>query len=78
MWIRCLEIAGVRNIASARLEFDPRLNLFLGANGAGKTTVLEALYLLSRARSFRGPGVRPLTADGAVGLKVYGELIIGD
>ncbi len=78
MWIRCLEITGVRNVAQARLEFDPRLNLFLGANGAGKTTVLEALYLLSRARSFRGPGVRSLIADGATCLQVYGELVADD
>ena len=68
----------MRNVAQARLEFDPRLNLFLGPNGAGKTTILEALYLLSRARSFRGPGIRPLISDGATGLQVYGELVVGD
>jgi len=76
MWIRCLEISGVRNVAQARLEFDPRLNLFLGPNGAGKTTILEALYLLSRARSFRGPGARPLISDGVTSLEVYGELMV--
>jgi DNA replication and repair protein RecF len=38
------------------LDFDPGpgANWLVGANGAGKTTVLEAAYLLSHGRSFRG------------------------
>ena len=32
------------------VEFDPgRVNVFIGANGAGKTTILEAIGLLSAA-----------------------------
>ncbi|MCI0749400.1 MAG: DNA replication/repair protein RecF [Nevskiales bacterium] len=39
-----------------RLEWKPhpRLNLILGPNASGKTSVLEAIYLLGRGRSFRG------------------------
>jgi DNA replication and repair protein RecF len=36
------------------LEPQPGLNLVLGPNAAGKTTLLEAIYALGRGRSFRG------------------------
>jgi DNA replication and repair protein RecF len=42
-----------RNISFADLELSPGLNCFLGLNGAGKTSILEALHTLSRGRSFR-------------------------
>jgi DNA replication and repair protein RecF len=43
--LRCIETAG--------LEFGPGINLIYGANGAGKTSLLEAAFLLGRGRSFR-------------------------
>ncbi|MCI5105209.1 MAG: DNA replication/repair protein RecF [Pseudomonadales bacterium] len=51
--IKQLDITAIRNIQTARLSCHPRLNLVFGANGSGKTSVLEAIYLLSRGRSFR-------------------------
>ena len=35
------------------VSFRPRLNFFMGANGQGKTNLLEAVYMLSRGESFR-------------------------
>ena len=40
-----------RNIRDAALEFAPKLNCFVGLNGQGKTNVLDAIYLLSFAKS---------------------------
>lgn len=48
-----LRISSVRCIEAAQLDFAPELNLIAGENGAGKTTVLEAIFLLGRGRSFR-------------------------
>lgn len=42
----------------------PGLNLLLGANAAGKTTLLEAVYALGRGKSFRGA---PPEQHGATG-----------
>ncbi|MCY3620990.1 MAG: DNA replication/repair protein RecF [Gammaproteobacteria bacterium] len=53
MIVERIDIGNVRNIASARLEFDPRVNLLVGPNGAGKTSALEAVHLVVRGRSFR-------------------------
>jgi len=48
-----LRLENLRNIAMLELELSPGLNLFLGSNGAGKTSILEGAYLLSHAQSFR-------------------------
>ena len=51
MWISTLNILNYRNIREASLEFAPKLNCFVGLNGQGKTNVLDAIYLLSFAKS---------------------------
>ncbi len=58
------------------VEFEPATgwNLFLGANGAGKTSVLEAAFLLSHGRSFRTSLRDALVRRGATGYSVFGEL----
>lgn len=55
MRIKNLKINNLRNIASADFNPHPTLNLFFGDNGAGKTSILEALVVLAKGRSFR-PG----------------------
>ena len=55
MRIERLLIERLRIIKSAELEPGPQLNVITGANGAGKTSVLEALHLLAYGRSFRSP-----------------------
>jgi DNA replication and repair protein RecF len=70
MWLERLEVARVRNLGAVDLTLSPGLNLFWGANGAGKTALLEAVYLLTRGRSFRGSRVQPLIQHGEPGLLV--------
>lgn len=48
-----LTIRNFRNIDEVKLQFGPNLNIFVGANGQGKTNILEALYLSSVGASFR-------------------------
>lgn len=55
MRVKTLNISNLRNIKSTQIEADPCLNCFTGDNGAGKTSILEALTVLSKGRSFR-PG----------------------
>ena len=51
MILQSLNILNYRNIRDASLEFAPKLNCFVGLNGQGKTNVLDAIYLLSFAKS---------------------------
>ena len=41
-----------RNLALADLHFSPNVNCFVGANGMGKSNVLDAIYYLSFCRGF--------------------------
>lgn len=48
-----LQLQHFRNCAQAHCELAPGLNLFVGDNAAGKTSLIEALWLLATGRSFR-------------------------
>jgi hypothetical protein len=49
-----LEILHYKNIKNLKIEKIARINLFAGINNSGKTTLLEAIYLLSRQNDFNG------------------------
>jgi DNA replication and repair protein RecF len=51
--IRKLQVENFRNLKRVEVEPDAVLNQFYGSNGAGKTSVLESVVVLSRGRSFR-------------------------
>ncbi|MBC7752773.1 MAG: DNA replication and repair protein RecF [Moraxellaceae bacterium] len=53
MKIDSLYLKDFRNIEELVVNFSPRLNIFIGNNGQGKTNVLEAIYLLLEKESFR-------------------------
>lgn len=53
MKIKSLRLTHFRNISDAEIHCSPNFNLFHGNNAAGKTSILEAIYYLSNAKSFR-------------------------
>ena len=53
MFIERLSIKNLRNIPQADLLLNKKTNVIIGENAAGKTTVLEAVDILSRGKSFR-------------------------
>lgn len=55
MRIENLSIKGFRNLKFLELELDETVpvHAFVGANGQGKTNILEAIYLCSLSKSFR-------------------------
>jgi len=55
MILRKLSIINYKNITEATLEMSPKINCFIGHNGAGKTNVLDAVYYLSFCRSSSNP-----------------------
>lgn len=53
MAVERLKIQQLRNLLAVDISPSPAVNLFFGENGSGKTSVLEALYILGLGRSFR-------------------------
>ena len=49
-----IEIQNYRNLKTALIECHPSVNVIYGDNAQGKTNLLEAIWLFSGARSFRG------------------------
>jgi DNA replication and repair protein RecF len=67
-------VSGLRCLTDIDLALNPAINLFVGDNGAGKTSVLEAVFLLSHASSFRSGAKDALLQRGARQLSVFAEL----
>jgi len=70
-----LAIQHIRNVEQAVLEPAARLNLITGENAAGKTSLLEAIYFLSRARSFRTHQLKRVIQSGNDKLTLYARIL---
>ena len=64
MAITHLRINQFRNLNNVQIEPKSGLNFIFGPNGSGKTSLLEAVYCLGRAKSFRTHKVNQLIARG--------------
>jgi len=74
MPLKSLSIDGFRNIESVKLRFSPQLNLFVGENAAGKTSLLEALFVLARGRSFRTRNLDKTIQSGETGFQLVATM----
>ena len=74
MGITRLEISNVRNLQDIKLDLSPGFNGFCGANGSGKSSLLEALYILGRGNSFKTNNLNHAIQYGAQKLLVSGRV----
>lgn len=65
MYVRHLSVADFRSWAEADVAFDPGPSVLVGANGEGKTNLVEALGYLATLASHRVPTDAPLIRAGA-------------
>lgn len=69
-----VDIEGIRNLKPTSLKPGPGFNLITGANGAGKTSLLEAIHLLSAGHSFRTRKTREILNTDADSLSIISKL----
>ena len=73
MLIHRLWLTDFRGYTTAEATFDPGLTAVLGANGQGKTNLIEAIAYLATLRSFRGAPTDALVRAGADAAVVRAE-----
>ena len=69
-----ITVSNLRCIEHAELRLTPGLTLIHGANGSGKTSVLEAMFVLGRGRSFRTRNSTRLIRLGQAHMRVTGQV----
>ena len=60
-----------RNLIDGSVKFFPKLNLFFGKNGQGKTSLLEAVYFNATGKSFRTSKANEMMKYGVKRTGVY-------
>ncbi len=75
MILEHLTLRRFRNLTEATLSPHPRFNVLVGANGQGKTNLLEAIYWLATLRPSRAGRLRELVQWGADACRVEGRVL---
>jgi DNA replication and repair protein RecF len=73
--LKSLKLNYFRNITDQSLIFSDRFNLIYGENGSGKTSVLEAIYLLSNGKSFRSSQKAHIIQHQQAEFTVFAEVL---
>jgi DNA replication and repair protein RecF len=69
-----ISIDHVRCLQEARLQLPRGVTLICGGNGSGKTSILEAIFMLGRGRSFRTRNNSRLIQYGREHLRIIGHV----
>lgn len=77
MILQKLELRNFRSYDHLALEPSNGLNVIEGRNGSGKTNLVEAIYCLSMARSWRTYGLAALVKEGSTYAKIAADLTNG-
>lgn len=75
MWIKSVTINNCRLLEKVTLELSPDLNLIVGPNASGKTSLLESLNILSKGRSFRTSHISEVISHEASEILVAASIL---
>lgn len=77
MSLASLSIENFRNIKAAQLHPAPGMNFVYGENASGKTSLLEAIFFLGRARSFRAARPELIISHNEQAMTVRAQVAVG-
>ena len=75
MGITKISLSYFRNHKQKEVDFSNRLTVIWGENGSGKTSVLEAIHILSLGKSFRTNRQKNLIMDGRDSFVISGDFL---
>lgn len=78
MYLKRLNLINFRNYSALTLDFDKRPTILIGNNAAGKSNLLESIYLMSTTKSLRVEREEELIKDGEQFSRVEGFLVEGE
>ena len=78
MTVQRLWLADFRNHKTLEVSLDPGVTVVVGANGDGKTNLLEGLAWLARGTSFRGASTEAMVRKGADRAVIRAEVVDRD
>ena len=74
MYLDEIKVQQFRNLQPSTVTFSNGVNLIVGENGSGKTSLLEAIYLLSLGRSFRSRKTQQLIQNNSQYFNLFGKV----
>ena len=77
MSLQRLDIYNVRNIHEQSITPSSALNFIYGKNASGKSALIEAIFLLGRAKSFRTSSIKSVISFGQDNLIVSAQVLQG-
>lgn len=78
MYLKSVEITNFRNIDKISLDFNRNVNIFIGKNAQGKTSILESIYVLAFSKSVRSISDDEIRKRDKLFFKVKGVLKKGN
>ena len=78
MYLKSIEITNFRNINKICLDLNKNVNIFIGDNAQGKTSILESIYVLAFSKSSSGFSDDDLLMKGKLFFKLKGSLKVGN
>jgi DNA replication and repair protein RecF len=75
MWLQQLQAQGLRSFIDCELVFSSGINVLFGDNGAGKTSILEGINVLSCGKSFRTSKTSNIISSGKTELILFGQVL---
>lgn len=76
MFLRKIILNNFRNYSNLELEFNKKINIFIGNNAQGKTNILESIYVLSITKSHRCNKDLFLIKKHELFTKIIGEIVL--
>lgn len=78
MYLKNVEISNFRNINKIELDFNKNVNIFIGKNAQGKTSILESIYVLAFTKSCKNAQEDELINNQKLFFRVVGNVKIGN